>query len=151
EPERYAEAFFQAGADAITFHVEAASDSRGLLQELRRMGAVAGLAYNPATPLSAIEHCLDVCDLVLTMSVDPGFGGQEFQSVALEKLSQLRGRVGSNVMLEIDGGVNDHTIARCAEAGAHLMVVGSAIFAHPDYSQSIARLTCLAGNPRRTR
>src|SRR5262249_38399389 len=110
----------------------------------------AGLAYNPATPLSAIEPYLDFCDLVLTMSVTPGFGGQEFQSVALDKIRQLSAQVGGRVLLEVDGGVNDDTIGRCAEAGAHLFVVGSAIFNHSDYGSSVATLTRLAKTHART-
>jgi ribulose-phosphate 3-epimerase len=150
EPTRYAEQFVAAGADAVTFHVEAVADPRPLLNRVRSLGALAGLAYNPETPLSAVEGVLDACDVVLTMSVSPGFGGQEFQSVALEKLRQLRRRVGPDVVLEVDGGVNAETIARCAEAGAHWMVVGSAIFSHPDYANSVATLTRLAHSSLRT-
>jgi ribulose-phosphate 3-epimerase len=150
DPARYAEQFLAAGADTITFHVEAVDDPRPLLERLRSLGAVAGLAYNPETPLARIQNVLDACDLVLTMSVSPGFGGQEFQSVALEKLRQLRRQVGPDVVLEVDGGVNAETIGSCAEAGAHLMVVGSAIFSHPDYADSVATLTRLARNSART-
>jgi ribulose-phosphate 3-epimerase len=144
DPARYAEQFFSAGADAITFHVEAVNDPRALLEKLRSLGAVAGLAFNPATPISAIQDCLDVCDLILTMSVSPGFGGQAFQGVALEKLRQLSAEVGPEVLLGVDGGVNAGTIGQCAEAGAQLFVVGSAIFSQSDYSQSVATLTRLA-------
>ncbi len=151
EPARYVEQFISAGANAVTFHVEAVADPRPLLQRVRSLGALAGLAYNPETPLSAIEGVLDACDIVLTMSVSPGFGGQEFQSVALEKLRQLRRQVGPDVVLEVDGGVNAETIGRCAEAGAHWMVVGSAIFSHPDYARSVATLTSLANTAARTR
>jgi ribulose-phosphate 3-epimerase len=150
DPERYAEAFFSAGADAITFHYEAVSNPRPLLEKLRALGAVAGLAYNPDTPLSAIVPYLDACDLVLTMSVSPGFGGQHFEPVALEKLRDLRDRVGPTVLLEVDGGVNAETIGLCAAAGAHSHIVGSAIFAEPDYQQAIANLTRLASSSTRT-
>ena len=150
EPGRYVEQFIAAGADAVTFHVEAVAEPRPLLERVRSLGALAGLAYNPQTPVSAIEGVLDACDLVLTMSVSPGFGGQEFQGVALEKLRQLSRRVGPDVVLEIDGGVNAATIARCAEAGAHWMVVGSAIFSHPDYARTVATLTRLAHTSART-
>jgi ribulose-phosphate 3-epimerase len=144
EPARYAEQFFSAGADAVTFHVEAIDDPRPLLENLHSKGAIAGLAYNPGTPLSTIADYLDACDLVLTMSVSPGFGGQEFQSVALEKLRHLSRQVGPDVLLEVDGGVNAQTIGPAVEAGAHLQVVGSAIFSHPDYAHSVATLTRLA-------
>jgi ribulose-phosphate 3-epimerase len=150
DPARYAEQFFAAGADAITFHVEAVNNPRPLLEKLRSLGALAGLAYNPATPLSAITDFLDVCDLVLTMSVSPGFGGQAFQCVALEKIRQLSALVGQRVLLEVDGGVNANTIGQCAEAGAQLHVVGSAIFSQPDYGRSVAMLTQLAKTHSRT-
>jgi ribulose-phosphate 3-epimerase len=150
DPTRYAEQFFKAGADAITFHVEALPQPRPLLEKLRTWGALAGLAYNPGTPIAAIQDCLDVCDLVLTMSVSPGFGGQAFQSVAVEKLRQLSALVGPEVLLEVDGGVNAATISQCTAAGAHLLVVGSAIFNQPDYTQSVATLTRLAQTRSRT-
>jgi ribulose-phosphate 3-epimerase len=150
DPARYAEQFVSAGVDAITFHVEAVADPRPLLEKLRSLGVAAGLAYNPDTPLAAIRDFLDACDLVLTMSVSPGFGGQAFQSVALEKLRQLRTMVGPDVLLEVDGGVNPGTIAQCAAAGAQIYVVGSAIFDQTDYSQGVATLTRLAQTPSRT-
>lgn len=150
EPARYAEKFVEAGADAITFHVEAERDPRGLLRQLRSLGAVAGLAFNPETPLAAIEPYLNDCDLVLTMSVHPGFGGQSFEEVALEKTENLRKRVADDVLLEVDGGVNDSTIGRCAQAGAHLMVVGSAIFNYSNYAERVATLTHLAMTHART-
>ncbi len=139
-PRKYVKQFRAAGADIITFHHEAAENSRDLLITIRELGAAAGIAVNPGTPLSAIEDCLDVCDLVLVMSVDAGFGGQEFQTAALEKLRQLRDRVGPAVLLEVDGGVNDATIASCAEAGAQLFVVGSAIFRNDEYQSAISQL-----------
>ena len=150
DPARYAEQFVSAGADAVTFHVEAVPEPRGLLEKLRSLGVIAGLAYNPATPLSAIQPVLDVCDLVLTMSVAPGFGGQAFERVALDKLRQLSTEAGSQVLLEVDGGVNTTTIADCSRAGARLLIVGSAIFGHPNYSETIATLTRLAQSPLRT-
>jgi ribulose-phosphate 3-epimerase len=150
DPGRYAQRFVAAGADAITFHVEAEGDPRALLEDLRSLGVVAGLAFNPETPVSAISDYLDVCDLVLVMSVSPGFGGQSFERVALEKLRHLRGMNLKHVLLEVDGGVNDKTIAECAAAGARLLVVGSAIFGQPDYTQAISTLTGLANPPSRT-
>jgi ribulose-phosphate 3-epimerase len=150
EPARYAEQFLAAGADAITFHFEAVVDPRPLLQKLRSWGAVAGLAYNPPTPVSAIAPYLDACDLVLTMSVTPGFGGQHFESKTLDKLRELSARVGPDVLLEVDGGVNASTIGACAAAGAHSHIVGSAIFEHPNYSQTIAELGRLAKSQLRT-
>jgi ribulose-phosphate 3-epimerase len=149
-PGDHLDKFVAAGADAVTFHVEAVDDPRPLLERLRALGAIAGLAFSPETPLSAITDYLDGCDLVLTMSVHPGFGGQKFNEVALEKLEQLSRQVGPEVFLEIDGGVHAGTISRCAAAGAQLFVVGSAIFEHSNYSQIIANLRRLAQTHART-
>lgn len=149
-PEKYVEQFVEAGADAVTFHVEATDDPRPILKRLRALGAIAGLAFNPDTPVTAIESFVDDCDLVLTMSVHPGFGGQGFEETALTKLAQLRDRFGGEVLLEVDGGVNPETIGRCAAAGAQFHVVGSAIFEHPNYAQSIANLLRAAQSPSRT-
>jgi len=145
EPERFVDEFFQAGADVITFHAEAVEDPRPLLGRIREMGAGAGLAISPETELSRIESCLDLCDLVLAMSVAPGFGKQEFNELALEKLSRLKQIVGDDVMLEVDGGVNRTTIERCAGAGAGYFVVGSAIFGKEDYGPVVRELSQLAG------
>ena len=150
-PAQFAERFFEAGADVITFHYEAVDDPRALLEKLRSLGAVASLAYNPETPVSAIRDCLDVCDGVLTMSVSPGFGKQHFETVALDKLRELEALVGDSVTLEVDGGVNPGTIGSCAAAGSQWHVVGSAIFGHPDYSKTIADLVGLAKSQSRTR
>ena len=144
EPGRFIEQFVAAGANHVTIHIEAVPQPGPLLQRIRAAGATAGLALNPATPLAAVEPFLDSCDLLLVMSVAPGFGGQAFQPAALEKLRNLARRPPNGPLLEVDGGVNESTIAACAEAGAELFVVGSAIFHHDDYSQRIARLTRLA-------
>ncbi len=144
EPQRYLERFYQAGADCLTVHIEAVTEPRAILQQVRDLGAASGIALNPATPLSAIEDCLDVCDLVLIMSVPAGFGGQEFDEVALEKLAAVRGLAHEDVMLEVDGGVNASTIERCARAGAQLFVAGSAIFGSDDYGEAVRQLDRLA-------
>jgi ribulose-phosphate 3-epimerase len=150
DPATFAPQFVAAGADCITFHIEALAEPGPVLAHVRSLGAAVGLAYNPATPLAAVQPYLDACDLILTMSVHPGFGGQSFESGALEKLRQLRDQAPAELLLEVDGGVNNNTIGHCAAAGATLHVVGSAIFKHPDYSQSIATLTSLAQHPPRT-
>jgi ribulose-phosphate 3-epimerase len=143
-PGDYIDRYRQAGADLMTIHIEAVADPRPVLDQIHRSGAAAGLALNPPTPLSAIEPYLDSCDLVLVMSVMPGFGGQRFDPVALEKLTQLRQRGRGDLLLEVDGGVNASTIADCTAAGAQLLVVGSAIFGTDDYTTSTRRLTELA-------
>jgi ribulose-phosphate 3-epimerase len=143
-PDSYLQLFYEAGADILTFHAEAVNDPQLLLRKIRALGAGAGLAINPPTPVETIQPVLDLCDLVLVMSVMPGFGGQTFNRVALEKLRQLKSLVGENVLLEVDGGVNAETIAECSQAGAQLLVAGSAIFCQTDYQESVATLTQLA-------
>jgi ribulose-phosphate 3-epimerase len=143
-PESFVGQYHDAGADAITVHVEATNSPRELLQQIRDKGAAAGIAINPPTSIEAIDCCLDVCDLVLVMSVMPGFGGQQFDPVALEKLQDLRSRVRREVILQVDGGVNCDTIAACAAAGADGFVAGSAIFNHKDYSGQVDTLVQLA-------
>ncbi len=144
EPERYAGTFREAGADLLTVHIETLSDPRPLLREMRAMGVGVGISLNPPTPLSALEGCLDLCDHVLVMSVMPGFGGQSFEPIALDKLRQLQTMVGPDVLLQVDGGVNLETVAQCAEAGADLFVVGSALFSQEDYGQFLQEMTGLA-------
>jgi len=153
-PEQYVERYVEAGSDVVTIHAEAHDEPRRVLEKIRDAGAAAGLAINPPTPISEIEACLAVCDLVLVMSVMPGFGGQKFDPVALDKLKYLRDRVSSDVILEVDGGVNDETVADCVAAGAEWLVAGSAIFrvgtegrgadGQADYGPNVTRLTQLA-------
>jgi ribulose-phosphate 3-epimerase len=144
QPERYIERFCEAGADCLTVHVEAVDQPREVLQQIRDCGAAAGIALNPATELATIEPCIDLCDLVLIMSVPAGFGGQEFDEVALDKLRGIRPLVNRDVLLEVDGGVNGATIQRCAAAGAQLFVAGSAVFRSQDYAAAIRELDRLA-------
>ncbi len=147
-PQNYLTQYVDAGADLLTIHAEAVDDPSPLLQQIRSLGVGAGLAINPPTSVASIEAALPLCDLVLAMSVMPGFGGQEFDDVALSKLKELRTKVDDDVLLEVDGGVNATTIADCGEAGAQLLVVGSAIFREDDYHMSIANLTQLASSRR---
>ncbi len=144
EPGNYLKRFYEAGADLLTIHAEAVDDPQSLLRKIREMGAGAGLAINPPTPVETIRPALDLCDLVLVMGVMPGFGGQAFDRVALEKLRELKSLVSEQVLLEVDGGVNAETIAECSQAGAQLLVAGSAILCQPDYQESVATLTQLA-------
>jgi ribulose-phosphate 3-epimerase len=144
EPGRYLERFRKAGADLMTIHVEAVDDPRPLLREIRRLGAVAGLTLNPPTPIEAVKPYLDDCDLVLVMSVAAGFGGQEFEPQAVDRLRRLRTAGGNDLLLSVDGGINDQTIGPCAEAGADVFVTGSALFAHHDYRQVMEEFRCLA-------
>ncbi len=143
-PGEYAEPFRKAGADVLTVHAEVLPDPRPLLDEIRNLGAAAGLSLNPPMPVEKIEPFVGDCDLILVMSVMPGFGGQKFDQVALEKLSWLRDHPDCDAVLEVDGGVNADTIAACAEAGAELLVAGTAVFGADDYTRRMAELTQLA-------
>lgn len=147
DPEKHLDAFVDAGCDSLTVHIEAVPRPRGLLSEIRRRGLLAGVALNPPTPVEKIADCLDLCDQVLVMSVMPGFGGQAFQEVALDKLRALRSQVGREVLLAVDGGVNRETVESAARAGADLLVVGSAIFRSADYGDELSELTRRARIP----
>ncbi|MFO1063884.1 MAG: ribulose-phosphate 3-epimerase [Pirellulales bacterium] len=140
EPRRYVADFIAAGADILTIHAEVAEDVGVTLETIRSGGCGAGLALNPGTDLKAAEALLPLCDLLLIMSVNAGFGGQAFNPVALEKLRSLRDRVSPDTLLEVDGGVNLSTIRSCSQAGATLFVVGSAIFGQADYGAAVGRL-----------
>jgi ribulose-phosphate 3-epimerase len=150
EPQRHVGAFYEAGADNLTVHIEATSDPRSLLTQIRELGAGAGIALNPDTPVRALEPCLDLADLVLVMSVPAGYGGQKFHEIALEKLRSLRPLVRPEALLEVDGGINEATISRAAQAGAQLFVVGSAIFGQERYDEAVAGLTRLASAASRS-
>lgn len=151
KPGRYVAQFRAAGADIITIHAEAIDDPRPLLDQIRSLGAAAGLSINPPTPIHAIEPSLPHCDLILVMSVMPGFGGQSFDTTALDKLRSLRDRTGVDALLEVDGGISTSTIGACAESGAELFVAGSAIFREDDYGQALRnlRLAANAGAARK--
>ena len=149
DPERYAEAFAEAGADMLTFHVEAVSDPGRVVEKIKGIGIGAGIAFNPKTPLGAVEEFVGDCDLALVMSVAAGFGGQEFDPVALEKLRALRDRH-PKLLLEVDGGINEQTIGSCRAAGADLFVVGSGIFRRADYGQAMSDLREAMQRPNST-
>ncbi|MFG1432170.1 ribulose-phosphate 3-epimerase [Xanthobacter sp. V2C-8] len=137
------EAFAGAGADLISFHPEASEHVDRSLQLIRSKGVKAGLVLNPATPLSVLDYTLDALDLVLVMSVNPGFGGQAFIPGALGKLKAIRERIdatGRDIRLEIDGGVKVDNIGAIAAAGADTFVAGSAIFGAKDYAATIAAM-----------
>lgn len=147
EPANYARQFREAGADLLTFHIEAVPEPAELLEAIRASGAAAGLSLNPPTPVSLLDPFLANCDLVLVMSVMPGFGGQKFDPVALEKLQYLRNNGPNGLLLEVDGGVGDETIGSCVAAGAELLVVGTGLMAYDDVSQRLSELTRLANAP----
>lgn len=143
-PGDYLEQFVEAGADCLTIHGEIVGDKAAILQKIKALGVSAGIAINPKTSLKEVEDLLDLCDLLLIMSVDAGFGGQAFNPVALEKLKSVQ-ETHPELLLEVDGGVNLKTIADCVQAGAQLLVVGSAIFGQDDYRQAVKRLNDAIG------
>jgi ribulose-phosphate 3-epimerase len=135
--------FAKAGADYITFHPEASAHVDRTLQLIRDCGVKAGLAFNPATPLSYLEYVIEKVDMILLMSVNPGFGGQQFIPQVLKKLADVRAIIeksGRDIRLSVDGGVNVQTIAEIAKQGADTFVVGSALFGSPDYQQTLQAL-----------
>jgi ribulose-phosphate 3-epimerase len=135
--------FAKAGADIISFHPEASEHIDRTIGLIKEQGCKAGLVFNPATPLNYLDHVLDKLDLVLIMSVNPGFGGQQFIPQALAKLREVRKRIdqsGRDIWLEIDGGVKTDNIAEIARAGADTFVAGSAIFGTKDYKAVIANM-----------
>jgi ribulose-phosphate 3-epimerase len=135
--------FAKAGANIISFHPEASEHVDRTIALIRECGCKPGLVFNPATPLSYLDYTLDKLDLVLIMSVNPGFGGQKFIDAVLPKITDVRRRItasGRNVMLEVDGGVKANNIAQVAAAGADTFVAGSAIFGAADYAAAIASM-----------
>jgi ribulose-phosphate 3-epimerase len=135
--------FAKAGANIISFHPEASEHVDRTLQLIRDQGCKAGLVFNPATPLNYLDHVMDRLDLILIMSVNPGFGGQSFIPSALAKLREARERItrsGRDIWLEVDGGVKVDNIRAVADAGADTFVAGSAIFSTPDYRSTIAAM-----------
>jgi ribulose-phosphate 3-epimerase len=140
----YIAAFAKAGADILTVHAEAGPHLHRSLQAVKAEGKRAGVVINPATPVSAIEHVIDIVDLVLIMSVNPGFGGQSFIPEALPKLRQARALIGGRpIDLEIDGGVSPENAAEIAAAGANVMVAGSAVFAGNDPKTYAGRIAAI--------
>ncbi len=137
----YIEAFAKAGADIITVHAEADKHLDRLLQYIKSFGVKVGVSLNPATPESVLEYVLDKIDLVLVMTVNPGFGGQSFISSQLEKMKRIKEMIGSrSIELEVDGGVNPDTAKLCRNAGADVLVAGSAVFNNGKYAENIRNL-----------
>ncbi len=139
----YLEAFAKAGADLISLHPEAGPHLHRSLQTIRALGKKAGVVLNPATPISAVENVLDLTDLILVMSVNPGFGGQSFIDSQLTKIASLRRMIdasGRDIALQVDGGVTATTAPRCIAAGADVLVAGTAVFGAADYAAAISVL-----------
>lgn len=138
DPEKYAPAFIKAGAELITFHAECVEDMGSLADKLHALGVKVGISVNPATPIDRVLDVLDKIDLVLIMSVVPGFGGQKFMGEVLSKATEVRNhKNGKNIILEIDGGINPETAPLAAKAGIDVLVAGSAVFGKPSYKDAI--------------
>ena len=147
DPDRWAPEYVDAGASSVTFHVEAAAAPVRLARELRAMGARAGMALKPATAVEPYADLLPELDMVLVMTVEPGFGGQKFLDVCLPKIRRARDLIaasGAELWLQVDGGVSADTIGRCAEAGADMFVAGSAVFGAHDPDAAVHQLRKLA-------
>jgi len=142
-PEEHLEAFVRAGANLLTVHAEACVHLHRTLQRIRDLGIKTGVAFNPATPVSCLSPVLDLVDLVLIMSVNPGFGGQKFIPAVLPKIREVRRLIdtsGLNIRLEVDGGIGPSTSAAVLEAGADTLVAGNAVYGEKDYQSAIAAI-----------
>lgn len=144
QPERQIDAFAEAGADSITFHREATPHSNRTLTAIRDLGCLAGVAINPATPIEDVAELRDFADIVLCMTINPGWGGQELLKGSQEKIARLAPLVG-DAKIEVDGGINLSTVASCAQAGASLFVAGSAVFGADDPAAAYAGIAAAAG------
>lgn len=143
EPLRYLDDFVKGGADMITFHLESDSDPDATIAAIHEKGCKAGISIKPKTPAEAVKPYLDRVDMVLVMTVEPGFGGQKFMTDMMPKVTQIRQWIsesGREIDLQVDGGVNAETAKVCVEAGANVLVAGSYLFSKPDYAAAIKTL-----------
>ncbi len=143
DPYTYAEAFAQAGADLICFHYEADYDVRRVIDKIRSLGKKVGIAIKPKTPAEVVFPYLSLIDMVLVMTVEPGFGGQKFMADMMPKVRTLRSKIdaeGLPVLIQADGGIDVNTIQMAAQSGVDVMVAGSAVYGKPDYRQAIEQL-----------
>ncbi len=147
DPDRWAPVYAEAGADSVTFHVEAARDPRSVARDIRATGARAAMALKPDTPFEPYADLLPELDMVLVMTVEPGFGGQDFMADQLPKVAGVREAVrrhGGEIWIQVDGGISESTIEQCAEAGADVFVAGSAIYRAEDAEAAVRELRELA-------
>ncbi|OPZ59665.1 MAG: Ribulose-phosphate 3-epimerase [Deltaproteobacteria bacterium ADurb.Bin510] len=141
EPERYIDDFAAAGADCITVHAEASPHLHRTLSRIRELGCKAGVSLNPSTPLNVLEYCLDQIDLILIMSVNPGFGGQKFIEAMLPKLEQARTMIGGrDIILEVDGGIGPENVGRVIKTGCQAVVAGSSVFGQADKAAAVREI-----------
>jgi ribulose-phosphate 3-epimerase len=147
DPDRWAPAYAEAGASSVTFHIEAAANPRQLCRDLRAAGARAGIGLKPGTGLSTVAELMSELDMILIMTVEPGFGGQSFMSDMLPKIEQARAlaeATGTDIWVQVDGGIDVSTIERCASAGANVFVAGSSVYRAQDPGDMVDRLRALA-------
>ncbi|HOO47303.1 MAG TPA: ribulose-phosphate 3-epimerase, partial [Deltaproteobacteria bacterium] len=145
EPDRYIDAFAEAGADGITIHAEACTHLHRILSRIQELGLKSGVSLNPSTPVSTIEYVLDVTDLILLMSVNPGFGGQSFINAVMPKVEQIRSLISQrDILLEIDGGVGTDNLGMLLSRGIDVIVAGSSIFNSADPESTIKEMFAIA-------
>jgi ribulose-phosphate 3-epimerase len=145
DAEKYLDDFIKAGCDHITFHIEAVDDSRKLIKRIHDAGLTAGVCLKPGTPVDDIADIAPLCDMVLVMTVEPGFGGQSFMHDAALKCRDIRRIVGPDVRIEVDGGIDPETAPIVTELGADTLVAGSAVFSKPDREKAINDILTAAG------
>lgn len=150
DPGRYAEAFVDAGADSLLFHIEAVPEPAELIERIRSLGAAPGLVLNPATPADAVLPFIREVDILLTMSVQPGFGGQKFKPEVLDKVRAFKKAARPDTLLSIDGGIGKWTVKEAAEAGVDMFVAGTSVFDAVNYAERIKHLRSLAFEGYRT-
>ena len=143
DPDRWAPAYGDAGAYSVTFHIEAAKDPRSLCENIRSTGARAAAALKPQTDLDSLDGILELLDMILIMTVEPGFGGQAFMSDMMPKVARARELGGPEIWIEVDGGVSHNTIMECKDAGANVFVAGSCVYSNPDPAQVVRDLRAL--------
>ena len=144
-PENYAERFIEAGADILTFHLEACKDPAALLSTIRSLGVMAAISVKPATPIEEVYPYLEDCDMVLVMTVEPGYGGQKLIPETVEKVRKLRAEIDNRALfveIQVDGGVNEGNASQLVDAGATILVAGSSVFCSADRKAAIDRLRC---------
>lgn len=144
EPAEYAERFVEAGVNHITFHIEVTDEPEELIGRLHELGVTAGICLNPETPVDRIQAIAPLCDMVLVMTVHPGFGGQKFMPEAAKKISQIRQTVGPEIRIEVDGGIDPQTVPIVVSYGADTLVAGHAIFSKPDRLAAIDAIRAAA-------
>lgn len=145
DPDRYLEAFAQAGANGITVHAEAGPHLHRTLTRIRELGCTPGVALNPSTPLSTIAYCLDAIDLILIMSVNPGFGGQTFIGAVVPKIAEAKGlAAGRNILVEIDGGIGPGNLGMVLDKGVDVVVAGSSVFGSSDPEAAVREMFAIA-------